>query len=154
VPTDDLMEMLTKRVDEALAPLDAKGEKRHDVEKRRYVAFLLFTLGQFKGADNNPLYPPGRAEVVCGVREYTQAAGTTALILQRLEKQALDAIGRDRGESLYSLDYRVHDPKLFAEKVTMILEELGAFPKKAEDAKADPQAVKRRQAFQNAVKDL
>jgi hypothetical protein len=154
VTTDDLMAMLTQRVGETLDKRDVHGNERHDLEKRRTVAFLLFNLGQLKGADNNPLYPPGRAEVVCGVREYTQAADSTALVLERLEKRVLDAVERDRGPALYPLDYRVHDPKRFAEKVTMLLEELETFPKKADDAKADPQAVKRRGAFQKAVQDL
>jgi hypothetical protein len=153
VKTDELLDMLTKRVNETLAAQDVHNNQRHDIEKRQCVAFLLFNLGLFKGADNNPLYPPGRAEVVCGIRDYTQAADTTALVLERLEKRVLDAIHRDRGEYLYSFDYRVHDPKLFAEKVTMLLEELET-PKKAEGAKADPQAVKRRDAFKKAVEDL
>src|SRR5260370_20070607 len=127
--------MLTKRGDETLASQEVHGNeriKRHDIEKRRCVAFLLFTLGQFKGADNNPLYSPSRAEVVCGVREYTQAADTSALVLERLEKQVLAAVHRDRGEGGYPLDYRVRDPQLFAQKVTQRPEELDTFPKNKE----------------------
>jgi hypothetical protein len=151
VKTDELMDMLSKRVDETLADQDVHGAKRHDLEKRRSVAFLLFNLGQFKGADGTPLYPQGRAEVVSGVREYTQAADTTALVLERLEKRVLDALNRDRGPYRYPLDYRVHDPKRFADRVTELLEEMEALPKKKDDAKADPKAVQRREAFRNAV---
>src|SRR5262249_13761648 len=119
VKTDELQDMLAKRVDETLAPPDVHASKRPDIEKRQCGAVPLLNLGLFKRADNNPLYPQGRAEVVCGIRDYTRAADMAALVLERLEKRALEAIHRDRGEIVYALDYRVHDPKLFAEKVTM-----------------------------------
>ena len=149
VKTDDLMEMLTKRVDETLAPTDVHGTKRYDIEKRRCVAFLLFNLSRLPNA-KTPLYPAGRAEVVCGVREFAQAAETTALVCERLEKRALDAVDRDRGGITYDPQgFRIHRPEKFAKQLTHLLSELGTFPKKGE--KADPQAVKRRTDFETAA---
>jgi hypothetical protein len=153
VSTDDLMEQLNQRVDETLAKKDWKDRDQHDIEKRRRMAFLLYTLSRFKGGDGSPLYSPERAEVVSGIREFTQAADTTALILQRLQKRLLTAIVLDRGPSFYPLDYRVHDPKQFARAVTQLLVTMQVFPDwKDKDAKAD--AVKRRKAFEKGVEKM
>jgi hypothetical protein len=146
VKTEDLADRLGKRVEETL-----EGQQT-DVEKRQRVAFLLFLLSRTRGTDNEPLYPPARAEVVLGVRPFTRAADTYAMVLDQLQRRLMPAIARDRGQYVYPLDYRVHDPAKFAEKLTMLLAELGTFPKKGD--KADPQAVKRREAFQAAARDL
>jgi hypothetical protein len=140
--TDELNDLLLKRVRETMEAKDANGQDRHELEKRRTVAFLLFTLSRIKGADGTPLYSPDRAEVVSGIREFTQAADTMPLVLERLANRLLDAIQLDRGQQRYApLDYRIRNPKLFAERLTALLDTMkvpiknkAAFQKAAEEA--------------------
>ncbi len=123
VKTDDLMDMLLARVGDTTAAKDAQGTERTELEKRRTIAFLLYTLSRFKGPDGTPLYPPDRAEVVSGVREFTHAAEAMPLVLERLQNRLLYAIQLDRGQTEYGpLDYRIHDPKQFAQKLVSLLD--------------------------------
>ncbi|MCC6418121.1 MAG: hypothetical protein IT429_07700 [Gemmataceae bacterium] len=131
VKLDDLRGLLAKRFDELAADKDLAGRPRDGIEKRRSSGFMLFVLSRLQAPPDDqgaaqPLYPPSRAEVVSGIREYTVAADTLALVLARFEKHMLDAIERDRGQYLYPLEYRVHDPALFAKELTALLKRQGA----------------------------
>jgi hypothetical protein len=142
VPTEDLEQALKDRIDETVAKEvsaralldtdDAKQKVRHEVEKRRTVAFLLLALSRVKGADGQRLYPTARAEVIVGTRELTLAADALALVLEKMQQPMLAAIQRDRGQYVYTLDYRIHDPALFADKLLALLERLGQPSKKGE----------------------
>src|SRR5262249_45215786 len=50
--TQELVDLLNKRVQETMAKLDWKGTERHGLEKRRSAAFLLYTLSRFRNPDS------------------------------------------------------------------------------------------------------
>ncbi|MCI0459047.1 MAG: hypothetical protein L0Z62_18990 [Gemmataceae bacterium] len=124
VKIDDLQKVLGRRVDELLADKDVPGRERTALEKRRSIGFFLFALTRLKQPDGNPLYPPERAEVVSGLREFTIAADTMVLVMERGEKRLLAVIERDRGQYTYPFEYRVHNPEQFAKAVLDVLERL------------------------------
>jgi hypothetical protein len=199
--TDELQDAFLERVKRTLSAtvsLQGKEEPRHGVEKRRALAFLLFTLSRtrqpsrftiddavlaelrqlgypipppaqeklqavmgktfedeatflaaldkegviqafnkalpgkgpsyralFREFAREPLYSASRAEVVSGIREFTRAAETFPLVLDRLYQDKLKAIQLDRGGERYTLDYHVRDPKLFTEKLVGLLKRAG-----------------------------
>jgi hypothetical protein len=211
--TQELVDLLGKRVQETTAKLDWKGTERHGLEKRRSIAFLLYTLSRFRKPNSymvtgrvlgemralgapvppaareklqgvlnqryenradfykalteagfvqetnkalggnaqayrelfydrcrEPLYDPERAEVVSGVREHGRAAETTAVILDRFERDELKEIELDRGQKRYPLDFHVHDPALYANRLLRLLDRMkvqvpnkAALRKKVED---------------------
>jgi hypothetical protein len=197
VKTEDLADLLAKRVKETIADKNWEGQSRHGLEKRRSVAFLLYTLSRMRKTGpftingvvlgevrdlglpippkaqetlkdllgksfespaelnkalleskflqelekalpgegprylaalydraREPLYSPARAEVISGVREFTRAAETTALVVDRFQEEEKRAIQLDRGDGRYSLDYHVHDPKLLATRLLRLLKRM------------------------------
>lgn len=77
----------------------ADAMKRDSVEKRQKIAFILFALGQVKVPTlNRKLYPRGeeRAQVVCGMREATNASIYYVRSLRTLEERIAESIVADR----------------------------------------------------------
>jgi hypothetical protein len=94
VSLDDIKKMLEKRLDAAIAPqylIDVHlgkefwdsgspteaAKTRDAIEKRKHIGFILFTLGQVnKPLIGAKLFDKGveRAQVVCGLNEFTNAS--------------------------------------------------------------------------------
>lgn len=88
----DLRELLTKRFDDAL-------RAQSDIDRRHQIAFLMVTLSQLKAPDaKTPLIDKlfERAQVVCGLYEFTQAAANYPRTLNVLRDRVVYAIEVDR----------------------------------------------------------
>lgn len=108
VSLETLQELLTKRMEGALA----EAGIRDTVERRRIIAFLLFTVSQAKGPDGEPLYNRDRVEVLVGLQQLIQAADTYAVVLRTLELRHHTAVARDRGYYIYPLEQRLYDDNI------------------------------------------
>jgi hypothetical protein len=88
----DLRELVQKRFDDALRAKD-------DIEKRHQIAFLLVAASQLRAPEAKaPLFENQfrRAQVVCGLFEFTQAAANYPRTLDVLRNRVLHAIEVDR----------------------------------------------------------
>jgi hypothetical protein len=111
---DEVKAMLTKRLDSAIAKefdLDVHlGEaydktagvdamKRHGVEKRQIIAFILFTVGHVQiPTTTDRLVPNGieRAQVVSGINENTNASIRFVESLRTLQDRVAESIVAER----------------------------------------------------------
>ena len=73
---------------------------RDSIEKRQKIAFIMFTLSQVTvpTLDKKPLYPKGveRAQIVCGLYEFTNSSICYVRALRVLEDRIISAVTADR----------------------------------------------------------
>jgi hypothetical protein len=106
---EQVQDLLKRRFDAALAeqydPNLSPDEnwadpqnKRGSIERRSYIAFLLFTAAQAKRPDGKLLNPqaPERAQATVGLLEYALAAQNYTAALEPLTERAIAAIQADR----------------------------------------------------------
>jgi hypothetical protein len=77
---------------------------RDSIEKRQQIAFIMFTLSQVTvpTLDKKPLYPKGieRAQVVCGLYQFTTASIHYVRALRVLEERIMNSVvGERQGHS-------------------------------------------------------
>ncbi len=94
-------------INEKQTVLDSQNKKdqlssltRGSVEKRQKIGFILFTLAHVSVPTlDTKLYPKGieRAQVVCGIYEFTSSSIRYVQALQILEERIVEAIKADRG---------------------------------------------------------
>ena len=75
------------------------GQERDSVEKRTKIGFILFTLGQVHvPLLDKKLYPKGieRAQMVCGMHEFTNASVAYVQALRTLDQRRADTIKAER----------------------------------------------------------
>jgi hypothetical protein len=79
--------------------LDAAATKGDDVEKRHEIAFLMVALARVKVPESKELLlskGEDRAQIICGLYEFAQAAANYVRTLHVLENRVLNAIEVDR----------------------------------------------------------
>src|SRR5260370_22544106 len=73
---------------------------RDSIEKRQKIAFIMFTLSQVTvpTLEKKPLYPKGieRAQIVCGLYEFTNSSIHYVRALRVLEDRIISAVNADR----------------------------------------------------------
>ncbi len=107
-PLPVLQDLLAKRFDQAVSGQhigavhygkDFEGKPRDDIQKRHAIAFLLFDLARLKAPGAKEMLLPRyfeRAQVVCGMYEFTQAAANYVRCLRVLDDRVVHAIEVDR----------------------------------------------------------
>jgi hypothetical protein len=78
----------------------AEAQKRDSVERRQKIAFIMFTLSQTSVPvlEKRPLFPKGieRAQIVCGLYEFTNSSIYYVRSLRILEERIVTAVRADR----------------------------------------------------------
>jgi hypothetical protein len=153
---DHLQDLLAKRFDHAIARQHIgevhvgdpfNGKERDDIEKRHSIAFLMVALSQLKApAQKEPLMPKlfERAQLVCGLYEFAQAAANYTRTLRFLEQRVLNYIEWDRE------GYVVRDKegKVIGRTEFSFVERLPADIERIKKVKADIEFTRKR------IKDL
>jgi uncharacterized phage infection (PIP) family protein YhgE len=111
VKLEDLQTKLTNRLDQAVAekfnPDVYLGKdsdwnwdqvERDSIEKRRTIAYIVFTIAHVNKPDGTPLFPrgPDRAQIVTGVYQFALTAQAYTDSLLTLEIRVLQLIRGDR----------------------------------------------------------
>jgi hypothetical protein len=110
-----------KKDKEGEQPKEGEKEKEKEpskegtppVEKKRPPRNFAFTN-----------FPELRVEVVCGLHHFNQACTDLSIVLDIMEKQTVQAIYRDRGDYLYPITGRIHDPALFTRQLIAVMKEM------------------------------
>src|SRR5262249_40365733 len=82
-------------------------------------------------------FPELRVEVVCGLYHFNQACTDLAIVIDIMEKEMVKSILRDRGDYLYPVGGRIHNPALFTTQLIDVMKKLKiTFPDEAAFKKA------------------
>jgi hypothetical protein len=65
-----------------------------------------------------------RVEVVCGLHSFNQACTDLTIVLDIMHKHLREAILRDRGEAVFPIGGRIHDPAQFTEQLLKLMKSL------------------------------
>jgi hypothetical protein len=65
-----------------------------------------------------------RVEVVCGMHNFNQACTDLTIVIDLMHKHLREAIVRDRGEYVFPIGGRVHDPTQFTEQLLKVMKSL------------------------------
>lgn len=132
---EDLEDQLKKRLDGVTSNKynavvfhgkDWDQKDRETIEKRRAIAYLLFTIAHVNKPDGTPLDPkgPDRAQVVSGVYEFAVAAAAYTQALLTLEARVLTFIQGDREGNLAEKDTKIERTPGFIDRYPVVVQNL------------------------------